>query len=29
MASADTTVAPSTNGHGAGAQIAVENPATG
>ena len=29
MASADTTVAQSTNGHGDGAQIAVENPATG
>ena len=29
MASADTTVAQSTNGHGAGAEIAVENPATG
>jgi len=29
MASADTTVAQSTNGLGAGAEIAVENPATG
>jgi acyl-CoA reductase-like NAD-dependent aldehyde dehydrogenase len=29
MASADTTVAQSTNGRGGGAEIAVENPATG
>ena len=29
MASVDTTTAQSTNGHGAGAEIAVENPATG
>ena len=29
MASIDTTAAPSTNGHGAGAEIPVENPATG
>jgi acyl-CoA reductase-like NAD-dependent aldehyde dehydrogenase len=29
MASVDTTAAHSTDGHGAGAQIAVENPATG
>src|SRR3954470_23883516 len=29
MASADTTVAQSTNGHGGGAEIAVSNPATG
>jgi acyl-CoA reductase-like NAD-dependent aldehyde dehydrogenase len=29
MASADTTVAQSTNGHGGEAQIAVSNPATG
>ena len=29
MASVDTTAAQSTNGHGGGAEIAVENPATG
>ena len=29
MASVDTTIGHSTNGHGAGAEIAVENPATG
>ena len=29
MASVDTTAAHSTNGHGAGAEIPVENPATG